>query len=99
MSDTKTETQVSYVDPTEDVRRWLRAILVDMLDHPSEHSNGALKVAIAALTDIAEPTLIHDVFGSWVDIYIALMEEYQNKKSTDDQDKLPVDQKESLEES
>jgi len=99
MSDTEITVQLDPVDPTKDVRRWLRAMLIDMINHPSEHSGDALKVAIVALTDIAEPALLHEMFATWIEIYKRLMDEYQNKKSTAAPDSSSVDWEESPAES
>lgn len=81
-------------NPTQDIRRWLRAILLDMVENPSESSNKALAIAITVLTDTAEPSILHETFSTWVEAWADLLEQHQNTHSSADQDSSDEDPKE-----
>ena len=60
------------------MNRWLRAILLDMLERYSDETVEALGVAITTLTGLADPGMLEEQFAPWVDAYGQLLEEYRS---------------------
>lgn len=59
------------------MNRWLRAVLLDMLERYSDGTTEALQSAIATLTSLVEPAMLEEQFAPWVVAYYDLLEEYQ----------------------
>lgn len=68
---------MTFIRPEEDINRWLRAVLIDMIERYSDGTTEALKVAITTLTRIVEPAILEDQFAPWVEAYGELLEQHQ----------------------
>lgn len=61
------------------MNRWLRAVLLDMLQRYSDGTTEALESAITTLTGLIEPAMLEEQFAPWVVAYYDLLEEYQKQ--------------------
>lgn len=68
------------------MNRWLRAVLLDMLERYSDGTTEALQSAITVLTGLVEPGMLEEQFGDWVIAYHDLLEEYQKTEGNPYQD-------------
>jgi hypothetical protein len=85
---------MTFIRPEEDINKWLRAVLIDMIERYSDGTTEALEAAITTLTRIVEPSMLAEQFAPWVDAYGDLLEQHQNTKSILLQPNSPVYQEE-----
>jgi len=89
---------MSFVQPEENVNKWLRSVLLDMLDRYSDNTVQALQSAITILTYMVEPGMLEESFAQWIDCYEELLAEYQSSGSSQGQANSPVYLEETEEE-
>lgn len=68
---------MTFIRPEDDINKWLRAVLLDMIDRYSDGTTEALQSAITTLTRIVEPAMLEEQFAPWVEAYGELLEQYQ----------------------
>lgn len=68
---------MTFIKPEDDINRWLRAVLIDMIERYSDGTTEALQAAITTLTRIVEPAILEEQFAPWIDAYGELLEQHQ----------------------
>lgn len=69
---------MKYLDPRKEPNKWLKHVLLDLLEKDDEGSRDTLKSAIIVLTTWIEPGLIDSAFQPWIELYSSLLDEEQN---------------------
>ncbi len=69
------------LDPRPDPNKWLAATLLNLLERSEEEPEAkeALKWAIPQLAHCTAPAYVDQAFADWIDQYIELLENNQNK--------------------
>lgn len=68
-----------YLDPRREPCQWLGVVLTDLLEQDTEESREALKWAFPRLALWLEPGLVDQLFQPWIEDYIKILEEKENK--------------------
>ena len=84
---------MTYLDPRKEPNKWLKHILLDLLEQNTEGTRDVLKSAIIVLTMSIEPGLVDSAFQPWISVYSSLLDEENSNQNTDHQkhqlDNLP----------
>lgn len=87
---------MKYADPRGNPNLWLTAVLLDLLEQNTEESRKLLADAIRTTISCVEPGFIDELFWTWIDSYVPLLDESQSNQSMNSQPCSPGDQAESL---
>ena len=69
------------LDPRPEPNKWLKATLLDLLERSDKEPEAmeALKWAIPQLCHCIEPGYVDQIFADWIEQYIEILENNQNK--------------------
>lgn len=72
---------MTYADPRKNPNSWLVTIIADLIDQNTENSLKQASAAIFTIVNSLEPGLIDELFHEWIESYVALLEQAENKNS------------------
>lgn len=72
---------MTYLDPRKEPNKWLKCILLDLLEQNTEGTRDVLKSAIVVLTTWIEPGLVDEAFRPWIDEYSSLLDEEEKNQN------------------
>jgi len=88
---------MKYIDPRKEPNKWLKAILIHLIEEDTETSKEALKAAIKGMADWLEPGLIDQLFVKWMEPYCEALDRLESNQSNVRATCLLEDQEESPE--
>lgn len=86
---------MKYIDPRRDPNKWLKLLLIHLIDEDTEESKEMVKAAIKGMADWLEPGLIDQLFANWIDPYCESLDKLQSNESSAPPECLLADQEES----
>jgi hypothetical protein len=86
---------MKYIDPRRDPNKWIKLLLIHLIDEDTEESKEMVKAAIKGMADWLEPGLIDQLFANWIVPYCESLDKLQSTRNTDHPECLLEDPEES----
>jgi hypothetical protein len=80
---------MKHADPRHNPNGWLAAVMLDLLEQDTKESKKLLADAIRVTTHGIEPGLIDELFWTWIESYVPLLDEAQSNQNNVDQQCSP----------
>jgi hypothetical protein len=85
---------MKYIDPRRDPNKWLKLLLIHLIDEDTEESKEMVKAAIKGMADWLEPGLIDQLFANWMEPYCQALDKLESNQNNDSETCLLEDPQE-----